>query len=204
MKLQRTFQCGVQTTYAALLGFAGALVQGGLAAEPTKAPVPKSPYIAVVYRFADTMLEHGRDTYGSQKTGVFLSALNRHAPEMLTNRPAAPAGRSFPTGRSIRSRRRADRSIRKARAMSVVPPRPTTASTAAGERSLRLRRATARPSCAASALRASRPGPPTRAAAETAADDRAARYSRGLADAIGKPGEIVGPVLRQRERDRHA
>ena len=29
-------------------------------AEIPKAPVPKSPYIAVVYRYADTMLEKGR------------------------------------------------------------------------------------------------------------------------------------------------
>jgi len=61
-------------------------------AEIPKAPVPKSPYIAVVYRYADTMLEKGRDTYGPQKTGLFLSALDRDALAPMTNRPAAPAG----------------------------------------------------------------------------------------------------------------
>jgi hypothetical protein len=63
-----------------------------LAAEPPKAPVPKSPYIAVVYRYADTMLEKGRDTFGPQKTELFLSALDRATLAPLTNRPAAPAG----------------------------------------------------------------------------------------------------------------
>lgn len=63
-----------------------------LAAEIPKAPVPKSPYIAVVYRYADTMLEKGRDTYGPHKSGLFLSALDRTALGPLTNRPPAPAG----------------------------------------------------------------------------------------------------------------
>jgi hypothetical protein len=61
-------------------------------AEPPKAPVPKSPYIAVVYRYADTMLERGRDTDGPRKTGLFLSALDRTTMSALTNRPAAPEG----------------------------------------------------------------------------------------------------------------
>src|SRR5256885_11752449 len=61
-------------------------------AEAPKAPVPKSPYLSVVYRFADTMLERGRDTYGSRKTGLFLSALDRVTLSLLTNRPAAPDG----------------------------------------------------------------------------------------------------------------
>jgi hypothetical protein len=56
-----------------------------------KAPVPQSPYIAVVYRYADAMLEKGRDTYGPQKTGLFLSALDRTTLAPLTNRPTAPA-----------------------------------------------------------------------------------------------------------------
>jgi hypothetical protein len=62
------------------------------AAELPKAAVPKSPYIAVVYRYADTMLEKGRDTYGPEKTGLFLSALDRATLAPLTNRPAAPMG----------------------------------------------------------------------------------------------------------------
>jgi hypothetical protein len=64
----------------------------GAAAEPPKAPVPNSPYIGVVYRFADTMLERGRDNYGPKKTGLFLSALDRATLAPLTNRPAAPSG----------------------------------------------------------------------------------------------------------------
>ena len=62
------------------------------AAEIPKAPVPSSPYIGVVYRYADAMIERGRDTYGSQKTGLFLSALDRSTMSPLTNRPTAPEG----------------------------------------------------------------------------------------------------------------
>jgi hypothetical protein len=62
------------------------------AADVPKAPVPKSPYLPVIYRYADTMLERGRDSYGPQKTGLFLSALDRTSLSPLTNRPAAPAG----------------------------------------------------------------------------------------------------------------
>jgi hypothetical protein len=36
------------------------------------APVPKSPYLPLIYRYADTLLEHGRDT-----NGMFLNALDR-------------------------------------------------------------------------------------------------------------------------------
>src|SRR5438093_1088996 len=74
--------------FLAVMGFAGA-VQGG---EIPKAPVPPSPYLPVIYRYADTMLERGRDTYGPQKTGLFLSALDRATLAPLTNRPAAPSG----------------------------------------------------------------------------------------------------------------
>lgn len=62
------------------------------ASDIPKAPVPKSPYIAVVYRYADAMLEKGRDTYGPQKSGLFLSALDRTTQAPLTNRPPAPEG----------------------------------------------------------------------------------------------------------------
>jgi hypothetical protein len=54
--------------------------------------VPKSPFIAVVYRYADTMVKHGRDTYGPHKTGLFLSALDRITLAPLTNMPARPDG----------------------------------------------------------------------------------------------------------------
>jgi hypothetical protein len=62
------------------------------AAEPPKAPVPKSPFLPVVYRYADAILKNGRDTYGPQKTGLFLSALDRITLAPLTNRPNAPEG----------------------------------------------------------------------------------------------------------------
>ncbi|UCG49438.1 MAG: hypothetical protein JSU94_06575 [Phycisphaerales bacterium] len=54
--------------------------------------IPDSPFAAVVYGYADAMLEHGTDTYGPQKTGLFLSALDRKTLAPLENRPAAPAG----------------------------------------------------------------------------------------------------------------
>jgi hypothetical protein len=57
-----------------------------------KAPVPKSPFLSVVYRYADTMLEKARDTYGPHKSGLFLSALDRVTFAPLTNRPPAPEG----------------------------------------------------------------------------------------------------------------
>jgi hypothetical protein len=41
----------------------------------------------VVYRYADTMLEKGRDTYGPQKTGLLLSALERSTFAPLPNLP---------------------------------------------------------------------------------------------------------------------
>jgi hypothetical protein len=64
----------------------------GAAADIPKAPVPKSPYLPIIYRYADTMLERGRDSYGPQKTGLFLSALDRATLAPLTNRPVAPLG----------------------------------------------------------------------------------------------------------------
>jgi len=54
--------------------------------------IPPSPFITVVYNYANTMLEHGRDTYGPQKTGLFLSALDRKTLSPLKTRPQAPAG----------------------------------------------------------------------------------------------------------------
>jgi len=62
------------------------------AADVPKAPVPKSPYLPIIYRYADTMLERGRDSYGPQKTGLFLSALDRTSLSPLTNRPPAAGG----------------------------------------------------------------------------------------------------------------
>ncbi|KPK50081.1 MAG: hypothetical protein AMK72_03040 [Planctomycetes bacterium SM23_25] len=54
--------------------------------------IPRSPFISVVYRYADTMLQHGRDRYGPQKTGLLLSALDRKTLSPLKTRPAAPRG----------------------------------------------------------------------------------------------------------------
>ena len=65
---------------------------GLFGAQAPKAPVPKSPYLPVIYHYADTLLERGRDNFGPQKTGLFLSALDRMTLAPLTNRPAAPEG----------------------------------------------------------------------------------------------------------------
>jgi hypothetical protein len=59
----------------------------GLAAEVPKAPVPSSPFIRVVYGFADAVLKNGRD-----RSGALLSALDPNTLALLTNRPGAPAG----------------------------------------------------------------------------------------------------------------
>jgi hypothetical protein len=56
------------------------------------APVPKSPFIPVIYRYADTMLEKGRDIYGPQKTGLFLSALDRALAPISTARKGPLTG----------------------------------------------------------------------------------------------------------------
>lgn len=74
---------------------AALLMQGarsGLGAEVPKAPVPSSPFIRVVYGFADAMLKNGRDSSDSQKARVFLSALDRKTLARLTNRPSASEG----------------------------------------------------------------------------------------------------------------
>lgn len=54
--------------------------------------IPVSPFAKAFYSYADAMLEHGRDTYGPQKTGLFLSALDRQTLSPLKARPPAPAG----------------------------------------------------------------------------------------------------------------
>jgi hypothetical protein len=69
------------------LGAMLAAVEPGFCADIPKAPVPVSPFIRVVYGYADAMLKNGRN-----KTGVFWSALDRHTLAPLTNRPAAPQG----------------------------------------------------------------------------------------------------------------
>jgi hypothetical protein len=52
--------------------------------------IPPSPFASVFYRYADAMLEHGRDTYGPRKTGLLLSALDRETLLPLKTRPTAP------------------------------------------------------------------------------------------------------------------
>jgi hypothetical protein len=50
------------------------------------------PYLGVVRRYADTMIEKARDTYGPEKSGLFLSAFDRTTMKPLTTRPAPPGG----------------------------------------------------------------------------------------------------------------
>ncbi len=49
-------------------------------------------FLTVVQRYADTMIDKGRDTYGPQKSGLLLSAFDRTTLKPLTTRPASPAG----------------------------------------------------------------------------------------------------------------
>src|SRR5262245_47884331 len=70
----------------------GLCARPGTGAEPPKVPVPSSPFLGVVYRYADAMLDQGRDGVGPQKTGLFLSALAREPVAPLAGRPPAPAG----------------------------------------------------------------------------------------------------------------
>ncbi|MDH4241306.1 MAG: VCBS repeat-containing protein, partial [Phycisphaerae bacterium] len=52
----------------------------------------KLSFLKVVRRYADAMIEHGRDTYGEKKSGLLLSALDRLRLEPLTIRPEPPGG----------------------------------------------------------------------------------------------------------------
>jgi uncharacterized protein YyaL (SSP411 family) len=49
-------------------------------------------FLNVVRRYADTMIDEVRDTYGPQKSGLMLSAFDRTTMTPLTTRPAAPGG----------------------------------------------------------------------------------------------------------------
>src|SRR5215211_6235578 len=66
-----------------LLGFVSACQ----AAQP-----PSTNFLQVVRHYADAMIEHGRDTYGLQKSGLLLSALDRTTLAPLKVRPAPPGG----------------------------------------------------------------------------------------------------------------
>jgi hypothetical protein len=54
------------------------------AAQGAPKPVPPSPYLPVVYRYADMMLKHGRNS-----GGLFLSILDRSNLSPVNNRPLA-------------------------------------------------------------------------------------------------------------------
>ena len=64
----------------------------GFALASCGAPAPSPNFLEVVRRYADTMIERGRDTYGPQKSGLLLSAFDRTTLQPLTVRPAPPAG----------------------------------------------------------------------------------------------------------------
>ena len=72
--------------------FGTLLTLSAVAGDVPKAPVPQSPFIRIVYGYADAMLKNGRDNYRPQKTGLFLSALDRSTMAPLTNTPAPPEG----------------------------------------------------------------------------------------------------------------
>jgi hypothetical protein len=60
---------------------------GLFAAEIPKAPIPPSPYLPIIYKFADTMLDRGRTT-----NGLFYGALDRVTLAPPTNHPPALSG----------------------------------------------------------------------------------------------------------------
>ncbi len=62
------------------------------AALPAHAGQNSTNFLEVVRRYADCMIERGRDTYGPQKSGLLLSALDRTTLAPLTVRPAPPGG----------------------------------------------------------------------------------------------------------------
>jgi hypothetical protein len=67
-----------------------AILAGAVAA--SGAPVSPTNFLEVVRRYADTMIERGRDTYGPRKSGLLLSALDRATLAPLKVRPAPPGG----------------------------------------------------------------------------------------------------------------
>lgn len=66
----------------------GGCLLGALGGQATAA----ENFLNVVRRYADTMIEKGRDTYGPQKSGLLLSALDRTTLAPLKVRPAPPGG----------------------------------------------------------------------------------------------------------------
>jgi hypothetical protein len=77
--------------YAARVLLCGLLLCGSFT--PSLAAAGRDgAYIEVVRRYADTMIERGRDNFGLVKSGLLLSALERGTLSPLTIRPAPPAG----------------------------------------------------------------------------------------------------------------
>src|SRR5678815_5778043 len=64
----------------------------GLTLMASVASAASTNLLMVVQRYADSMIEHGRDTYGPQKSGLLLSALDRTTLAPLKVRPAPPGG----------------------------------------------------------------------------------------------------------------
>jgi hypothetical protein len=64
----------------------------GFAIAAQGAGIDSPDFYGIVRRYADTMIEHGRDTYGPQKSGLLLSALDRTTLAPLKVRPAPPGG----------------------------------------------------------------------------------------------------------------
>jgi hypothetical protein len=64
----------------------------GFALASRGASVSSTNFLEVVRRYADTMIERGRDNYGPQKSGLLLSALDRNTLAPLKVRPAPPGG----------------------------------------------------------------------------------------------------------------
>lgn len=52
----------------------------------------KPSFLEIVRRYADTIIEYGRDMYGDRKSGLLLSALDRATLKPLEIRPAPPGG----------------------------------------------------------------------------------------------------------------
>ena len=77
----------MKTLFLLLLGLSAACFGG----DP-QIGQPAPDFLKVVRRYADTMIERGRDTYGPQKSGLLLSALDRTTLAPLTVRPSPPGG----------------------------------------------------------------------------------------------------------------
>jgi hypothetical protein len=69
-----------------------ALLMVGIAMTAEVEAATPTNFLQVVRRYADAMIEHGRDTHGPQKSGLLLSALDRTTMAPLKVRPAPPGG----------------------------------------------------------------------------------------------------------------